>query len=91
MAKGPAVKRHHAAPDFWKACRSLPESIQELADRAFALLKPDPYHPSLHFKKIGDLWSARVGSHYRALGFEVEDGVLWFWIGTHAEYDRITG
>ena len=82
---------HHAAPDFWKAYRSLPENIQELADRAFALLNADPYHPSLHFKKIGDLWSARVGIHHRVLGVDVEDGLLWLWIGTHAEYDRITG
>lgn len=69
----------------------LPADIQALADRAFALLKSDPYHPSLHFKKIDALWSARVGMHYRALGVAIDDGVLWFWIGTHAEYDRIIG
>jgi hypothetical protein len=82
---------HHAAPDFWALYRCLPAETRTLADRAFALLKADPNHPSLHFKKIGDLWSARVGLHYRALGTDVEDGVLWFWIGSHAEYDRITG
>jgi hypothetical protein len=82
---------HHAAPDFWSLYQSLPANIQTLADRAFALLKADPYHPSLHFKKVADFWSVRVGIHHRALGVQVEDGVLWFWIGTHAEYDRITG
>ena len=81
---------HHAAPDFWSAYRSLPADIRTLADRAFALLKADPYHPSLHFKKIDALWSVRVGLHYRALGVEIKDGVLWFWIGTHADYDRMT-
>jgi hypothetical protein len=82
---------HHAAPDFWNLYRSLPADIRTLADRAFALLKADPHHPSLRFKKIDVLWSVRVGLHYRALGAEIEDGVLWFWIGTHADYDRMTG
>ena len=81
---------HHVAPDFWNLYRSLPENIQTLADRAFALLKADPYHPSLHLKKAGTFWSVRVGIHHRALAIEVEEGMLWFWIGTHAEYDRMT-
>jgi hypothetical protein len=34
------------------------------------------------------LWSVRVGTHYRALGFDKPEGIVWFWIGTHAEYDR---
>jgi hypothetical protein len=39
---------------------------------------------------VGRFWSVRVGAHYRALGVDVEDGVLWFWIGTpHAEYDAL--
>jgi hypothetical protein len=80
---------HRAAPDFWRCYRSLPESVRQHADRAFALLKADPFHPSLHLKKANEFWSVRVGLHYRALSIEVADGVLWFWIGTHAEYDRI--
>ena len=82
---------HYAAPDFWNCYRALPAEIQKAANRAFAQLKADPYHPSLHFKRLDGLWSARVGLHYRALGTEVRDGVLWFWIGSHAEYDRLTG
>ena len=82
---------HRAAPDFWKSYQGLPANIQALADRAFTLLKADPYHPSLHFKKIDSLWSVRVGIHHRALGVEIKDGILWFWIGTHADYDRMTG
>lgn len=58
---------------------------------SFDLLKSNPRHPSLHFKRIGRFHSARVGAHYRALAVDVEDGVLWFWIGTHAGYDRIVG
>jgi hypothetical protein len=82
---------HHAAPDFWGCYRSLPANIREHADHAFTLLKADPYHPSLHFKKVGEFWSARVGISHRALGVGIEDGILWFWIGSHAEYDRILG
>jgi len=68
--------------------QALPIEIRELADKNFALLKSDPRHPSLHFKKLGKLWSARVGDHYRALGTDVEDGIYWIWIGRHSDYDK---
>ena len=71
--------------------RELPARVQALADKGFALLKSDPRHPSLHFKKVDRFWSARVGLHYRAVAIEVPDGVLWFWIGSHAEYDSVVG
>jgi len=67
------------------------DKVQSLADKAFALLKTDPRHPSLHFKKVDRFWSARVGIQYRALGVDMTDGVLWFWIGSHADYDRPVG
>jgi len=80
---------HHASPDFWSCYRTLPEEVQKLADKSFALLKGNPKHPSLHFKKVDRFWSARVGLHYRAVAVEAPDGLLWFWIGTHGEYDKI--
>ena len=67
----------------------LPEEIQQLADKNFVLLKADPRHPSLHYKKIKQFRSARVGDHYRALAVDKPDGVYWFWIGTHADYDKL--
>jgi hypothetical protein len=69
----------------------LPSEVRALADRSYALLKVDPRHASLHFKKIGTLWSARVGLHYRALATEVDGDLVWFWIGSHAEYDTVLG
>lgn len=81
--------RHQADHDFWKAYEALPPEIRSQADRVFALLKQNPKHPSLHFKKIGRRWSVRVGLKYRALALEIEDGFLWYWIGTHANYDRM--
>jgi len=53
------------------------------------LLKQNPEHPSLHLKKIGRFWSVRIGRSYRALALEVEGGLLWFWIGSHADYDAL--
>ena len=83
--------RHFASASFWQAYERLPEQVRALADRNFALLKRDPQHPSLHFKKIGRFGSVRVGLRYRALAVEVADGPVWFWIGSHAEYDRLIG
>ena len=83
--------RHHASARFWALYQALPEEVRSLADKNFDLLKVDPRHPSLHFKRIGPVWSARVGSHYRVLGHDVQDGIQWFWIGTHAEYDKLVG
>jgi hypothetical protein len=80
---------HYASPEFWELFNELPEDVQHLARENFELLKGNPRHPSLHFKKAGGYWSVRVGSHYRALATEVEDGMLWGWIGSHSEYDHI--
>jgi len=63
---------HLASPRFWKLYEALPAEVRALADKNFALLKYDPQHPSLHFKRLGSLWSVRVGEHYRALGTDVK-------------------
>ncbi|MFQ5673312.1 MAG: hypothetical protein ACE5G9_09465 [Nitrospinales bacterium] len=38
---------------------------------------------------VDTYWSVRVGAKYRALAVKMEEGLLWFWIGTHAEYDKL--
>lgn len=81
--------KHLASSDFWTLYQALPERVRQLTDKNFELLKSDPRHPSLRLKRTGELWSVRIGEHYRALGTDVEGGILWFWIGTHAEYDRM--
>ncbi|ARQ59386.1 hypothetical protein Kim5_CH03362 [Rhizobium sp. Kim5] len=53
--------KHHATPSFWEAYDGLPEQVRKLADENFDLLKQDPRHPSLHFKRVGRFWSARPG------------------------------
>ena len=83
---------HHTLPRYWRHYQALPAAVRALADKNFELLKADPHHPSLHFKKVGrsrQLWSVRVGMHHRGLGMEKPEGIVWFWIGPHAEYDTL--
>jgi hypothetical protein len=81
--------RHFASPQFWQHYKQLPKDVQQLADKSYELLKHNPQHPSLHVKQIGRFWSVRVGLRYRAVAVEGPMGLVWFWIGTHAEYDGL--
>ena len=82
---------HRTTPRFWTQFDRLPPATQRLARKNFRLLKRNPAHPSLQFKKVGRFWSARVGLTHRALA--VEDGAdfIWVWIGNHDEYERLIG
>jgi hypothetical protein len=86
--------RHRAARDFWRQYQALPQDIRGRADKQFSLLKADPNHPSLRFRKIGEraqreIWSVRVTLNYRALAIKQTDGFLWFWIGDHKAYESL--
>lgn len=81
--------KHFASPEFWSCYHRLPKQVQQLADTCYELLKADLSHPSLHFKKIGKYRAVRIGLHYRSLAIETEEGLLWFWIGSHSEYDKL--
>ena len=74
---------------FWQRYHALPEEVRQQADKAFALLRSNAQHPSLQFKKVGTLWSARVSLAYRALAVQDGDDFIWVWIGSHDEYHRI--
>jgi hypothetical protein len=65
--------------------------VRDLADRCYAILRQDARHPSLRLKKVGRNWSVHVGLHYRALAVEDGGDLVWYWIGTHAEYDQLLG
>jgi len=80
---------HFASSLFWASYDTLPIPVRRTVDKNYKILKITPSHPSLHFKKVGKYWSVRIGIHYRALAVNVEGGLLWFWIGSHAEYDRL--
>ncbi len=82
--------RHYASASFWDLYDRLPAEIRALADKNFLLLKGNPRHPSLQFKKVGRYWSIRVGLHYRALATEIDGDMRWHWIGSHDDYDDRT-
>jgi len=61
-----------------------------LARVKFSLWREEPFHTSLQFKETRPgLWSVRINDQYRALARRKDDLVVWFWIGIHAEYDRL--
>ena len=82
---------HRTTRRFWECYWSLSPHVRELADKSFSLLREDPKHPSLHFKKVGKVWSARVSASYRALAVPDGEDYIWVWIGTHDEYERLIG
>lgn len=78
--------------DFRQAFQRLPAAVQQKARHAFRLFRSNVNHPSLHFKRIKHaepIYSVRVGRSCRALGLVEADVITWFWIGSHAEYDRL--
>jgi hypothetical protein len=80
---------HRTSGRFWNLFANLPESVQTVARKNFELLKDDPSHPSLHFKKVGKLWSVRAGINHRALAVQEGADFIWVWIGPHDEYRRL--
>ena len=80
---------HKATSRFWKLFERLPGHTQKIARRNFDLLKMDSLHSSLHFKKVGNFWSVRVGINHRALAVKDGQDFIWVWIGSHADYEQM--
>lgn len=77
---------------FRKMFANLPEQVQEQTRTAYRQFKQDPSYPSLRFKKVHPklpIYSARINRDYRAVGQLDDDTVIWFWVGSHAEYDML--
>lgn len=77
---------------FREAFRSLPNDIQERTREAYARFRENPDHPGLRFKKIqarGNVHAVRITRDYRALGTVHSDEVVWFWVGSHEDYERM--
>lgn len=79
----------HTHPNFWKCYNNLQKEIQDLSDKKFELFKNNPHHPSLGFAKKGNVWTANVGYHHRAIGYKKDNKVVWFWIGSHEDYNAL--
>jgi hypothetical protein len=76
-------------PDFWATYAALPSAVKTRAKVVYRLWQNNSRHPSLQFKKTGNVWSIRIGEGYRALALLEENTFYWFWIGTHDEYERL--
>ena len=75
---------------FWKCYKELPEEIRREARKAYKNFKKNPYYPGLHFKRIHStrpIFSLRITKDYRAVGIEQDNQIIWFWIGSHGDYD----
>ena len=84
--------KSHLTDDFIRSFRKAPKRIQRLAKKNYRLWKRNPSHPSLQFKFVGKklpVYAVRVGIGWRALGLKEKDTLVWFWIGSHADYDNL--
>ena len=69
-----------------------PKAVQKQANSTYRLFRDDPFRKSLRFKEVSpdeSVWSARVGIGYRVLGVRSEDEIVWFWIGSHSDYENL--
>ena len=77
---------------FLKTYRRLPDDVRTQARKSYRLFQENPQHPSLHFKLIHSskpIYSARINIDYRTIGRLEGDTIIWFWIGSHSEYDQL--
>ena len=78
--------------DFVKCFRGLPARVQEQSRKSYKFWKENPNHPSLDFKRVSEslpIYSVRVAIGWRALGHRKDDTIVWFWVGSHSDYDKL--
>jgi hypothetical protein len=77
---------------FWRCYRELPEEVRREARNAYKRFKKDAYHPGLRFKRVHSarpIFSLRITKGYRAVGIQQDKQIIWFWIGSHTDYDHL--
>lgn len=82
----------HTTERFRKAFSNLPQQVQQQAKEAYRQFKADPFYPSLRFKRVHStkpIYSVRINVDYRAVGVQQENEIIWFWIGSHADYSKL--
>jgi hypothetical protein len=85
------IRRHPAILGTLPGCRL---KFKTWPSRIITYGGWNPDHPSLHFRRLRgseDRYSIRVGDYYRAIGRRAGEKVIWVWIGTHSDYDRLAG
>ncbi|MGQ9625541.1 MAG: ParE family toxin-like protein [Anaerolineae bacterium] len=84
--------KSHTTKRFQEAFKALPKHIQRQAREAYKLFQQNPYHPSLYFKQVHHtkpIYSVRISRDYRAVGVRDGDEIIWYWIGSHADYNGL--
>jgi hypothetical protein len=82
----------YCSSSFWERYNRLPENIREEVKKSFELWLTDSSARSLYFKPVKGKkgwWSVRATASYRAVGIKDRDDIVWFFIGNHADYDRL--
>ena len=82
----------HTTRRFRQLFAQLPEAVQRQAREAYSRFRQDPFHPSLRFRRVHPtrpIYSVRISLAYRSLGVQEGDEIVWFWIGSHADYDKM--
>ncbi|MBM3211263.1 hypothetical protein FJZ33_03520 [Candidatus Poribacteria bacterium] len=82
----------HTTRNFREAFKLLPQTLKRQAKEAYRLFIQNPYHPSLYFKQVHPwkpIYSVRISRDYRAIGIRDDAEIVWFWIGSHTEYDEL--
>jgi hypothetical protein len=77
---------------FRELLTGLPAHVRQQAREAYRLFQQNPAHPDLRFKQVHaepPIYSARVGIAHRAVGVRDGDAIVWYWIGSHADYDKL--
>ena len=77
---------------FRRQFQRLPKPVKGQARQAYRLFQENHKHPSLRFKKVHGtqlIYSARITLGYRAVGVIQGDEIIWYWIGSHAAYDKL--
>lgn len=84
--------RSHVTAEFRRLFAALPIEVRERARRSYLLWKENPAHPGVRFKRVHPrqpIYSVRIGIDWRAVGLRQEEAVIWIWIGSHAEYEKL--
>lgn len=82
----------HLSERFVVCFRKLPIRIKNQARKNYKLWEKDNNHPGLDFKLVGNrkpIYSARISIGWRALGIKNGNEIIWFWVGSHTDYERL--
>ena len=84
-------------PEFWERYKAHPPAARTAADACshspetvlVFIGKPARFPSAYAVKGNSDWWSIRIGDHYRALCVRDGQDCVWFFIGSHADYNAL--